>query len=80
VHTLCAQLGWSHYRLLLRIDNQDKRDFYITETIKNNWVVRQLERQINSSLYERLLLSSDKESVLALAKGEQSSFLKADSQ
>jgi len=72
VRTLCAQLGWSHYRLLLRIDNQDKREFYITEAIKNNWVVRQLERQINSSLYERLLLSSDKESVLAVAKGEQS--------
>lgn len=54
-HTLCAQLAWSHYRLLIRVDNQDKRDFYITEAIKNNWVVRQLERQINSQLYERLL-------------------------
>lgn len=70
-HTLCAQLAWSHYRLLIRIDNQHARDFYIAETIKNHWSVRQLERQINSQLYERLLLSSDKESILAVAQGEQ---------
>lgn len=71
VHTLYAQLSWSQYKLLLSVENQDKREFYIAEAIKNNWTVRQLERQIHSSLYERLLLSNDKESVLAVAKNEK---------
>ncbi|MGH2623181.1 MAG: PDDEXK nuclease domain-containing protein [Sphingobacterium sp.] len=71
VHTLYAQLSWSQYKLLLSVDNQDKRKFYIAESIKNNWTVRQLERQIYSSLYERLLLSNDKESVLAVATKEK---------
>lgn len=71
VSTLWTQLSWSQYKLLLSVDNQDKREFYIAETIKNNWTVRQLERQIYSSLYERLLLSNDKESVLAVAKNEK---------
>ncbi len=66
-----SQLNWTQYRLLIRIDNQDKREFYIAETIKNDWTSRQLERQIYSNLYERLLLSNDKESVLAVAKNEK---------
>jgi len=70
-NTLYSQLSWSQYKILIRFDNQDKRDFYIAEVKKNNWSVRQLERQINSSLYERLLLSNDKESVLAVAKGKK---------
>lgn len=70
-NTLYSQLSWSQYKLLVRVDNQEKREFYIAETIKNNWTVRQLERQIYSSLYERLLLSNDKESVLAVAKNEK---------
>ncbi len=70
VHTLYAQLSWSQYKLLLSLDSQHKREFYIAETRKNNWTVRQLERQIYSRLYERLLLSNDKESVLAVAKNE----------
>ena len=65
VHTLYAQLSWSQYKLLLTVENQDKREFYIAESVKNNWTSRQLERQKNSNLYERLLLSNDKESVLA---------------
>ena len=71
VQTVSAQLTWSHYSLLLRIDNQHKREYYIAETTKNNWTVRQLERQINSQLFERLLMSNDKESVLAVARGEK---------
>lgn len=71
VQTLSAQLTWSHYSLILRIENEDKREYHILETIKNNWTVRQLERQVNSQLYERLLLSNDKESVLAVARGEK---------
>jgi predicted nuclease of restriction endonuclease-like (RecB) superfamily len=68
--TLRTQLSWSHYKLLLSIDNDDKREYYIAETAKNNWSVRQMERQINSQLFERLLLSNDKESVLAVARNE----------
>ena len=70
VSTLRTQLSWSHYKLLLSIDNEDKREYYIAETSKNNWSVRQMERQINSQLFERLLLSNDKESVLAVARNE----------
>lgn len=66
-----TQFSWTHYKLLLPIDNQEKRAFYILEASKNNWTSRQLERQINSQLYERLLLSTDKESVMAAAKGEK---------
>jgi len=71
VNALRSQLNWTQYRLLSRIDDIDKREFYIAESIKNHWNSRQLERQIYSSLYERLLLSNDKESVLAIAKGEK---------
>ena len=71
VSALRSQLSWSHYRTLLRLDDEDKREYYIAETVKNNWSVRQMERQINSQLYERLLLSNDKESVLAVARNEK---------
>jgi predicted nuclease of restriction endonuclease-like (RecB) superfamily len=57
--------------MLIRIDNQDKREFYLAESIKNGWTTRQLERQIYSNLWERLLMSNDKESVLAVARGEK---------
>ncbi|MBE7629570.1 PDDEXK nuclease domain-containing protein [Tenacibaculum piscium] len=70
VNALRSQLNWTQYRLLLPIENKDKRSYYIEESCKNNWSARQLERQINSQLYERLLLSSDKEKVLAIAKNE----------
>ena len=71
VNALRSQFSWTHYRTLIRIDNQDKRDFYIAETEKNNWTARQLERQVNSQLFERLLLSNDLQSVLAVAKEEK---------
>lgn len=70
VNALRSQLNWTQYRQLLRINDPDKREFYIGESIKNNWSSRQLERQINSSLYERLLLSNDKETVLAVANNQ----------
>jgi len=54
-HTLCDQLSWSHYRLLMRIDNEPRREFYLKECTESNWSVRQLERQITSFYYERLL-------------------------
>jgi hypothetical protein len=71
VNALCSQFTWSHYRLLLRINSQSKRDFYETESFNNNWSSRQLERQINSQLYERLLLSNSSEDILAVARSEK---------
>jgi DUF1016 N-terminal domain len=66
-----SQLNWTQYKLLISVEDADKRAFYIAESTKNHWTSRQLERQINSLLYERLLMSNDKESVLAVAQGEK---------
>lgn len=60
VDTLCTQLSWSHYRLLLRIENQDAKDFYLKEAVVAQWSVRQLERQMQSFYFERLLASPHK--------------------
>ena len=57
-YTLCNQLSWSHNRLIMNLSDKQKRDFYLNECIKSNWSVRQLERQINSFYYERLLSTS----------------------
>jgi predicted nuclease of restriction endonuclease-like (RecB) superfamily len=54
-HTLCADLSWSHYRLLMKIEDESRREFYTRECVEAAWSVRQLERQINSFFYERLL-------------------------
>lgn len=59
--TLPTQLSWSHYIEIIRIDDELKRNFYIQECINSNWSVRELERQIDSLLYERLALSSGKD-------------------
>ncbi|MDR1346624.1 MAG: DUF1016 N-terminal domain-containing protein [Bacteroidales bacterium] len=59
------ELSWSHYRLIMRVMNKKARSFYIDECIKSNWSTRQLERQINTMFYQRLLSSQDKESVSA---------------
>jgi predicted nuclease of restriction endonuclease-like (RecB) superfamily len=68
---LRTQFSWTHYKTLISIDHQDKREFYIAEAAKNNWNARQLERQVNSQLFERLLLSNDVQSVLAVAREEK---------
>ena len=65
------RLGWSHYVTLLSISNPDERSFYEIETEANGWSVRELERQIGSSLYERLALSRDKEGIRRLAREDQ---------
>jgi len=68
--TVSVKLSWSHYCELLSISDADKRSFYEKESINSNWSVRELKRQIESSLFERLILSdetADKERVLALA-------------
>lgn len=61
-------VSWSHYLQLMRIDNQEERSFYEIEAAKSGWSVRTLQRQYNSSLYERIALSRDKQSVKMLAK------------
>ncbi len=71
VNTLCAQLNWSQYKLLISIKDETKREYYQLESVNNGWTKRELERQINSQLYERLLLSNDKEAVLAVARKER---------
>jgi predicted nuclease of restriction endonuclease-like (RecB) superfamily len=62
-HAVSDQLSWTHYRQLLKVQNETARQFYLDEAIKSQWSTRQLERQINSFFYERLLSSSDKEAV-----------------
>lgn len=59
-YTVCAELSWSHYRILMRIGNEERRNWYTTECAKSGWSVRQLERQIDTMFYERLLASKDK--------------------
>ena len=73
--TLSSKLSWSHYCELLYISDDDKRSFYEKEAINANWSVRELKRQIGTSLFERLLLSNgetNKKKVLGLAlKGSE---------
>lgn len=71
LHTLRAELSWSHYRLLMRVDDPRTRSFYEVECAKSHWSTRELERQIAALLYERLALSKDKKAVRHLAKKGQ---------
>jgi predicted nuclease of restriction endonuclease-like (RecB) superfamily len=66
-----SQLNWLQYRLLLSIEDDQKREYYELEAVKNCWTGRELERQIHSNLYERILLSTDKDSVMAVARKER---------
>ena len=71
------KLSWSHYLILMRMENIEERNFYEIESIQNNWSLRELRRQIDSALYERLVLSRDKAKVKELAfKGQVSKNLK----
>ena len=64
-YALRSELSWTHYRLLMRVENENAREFYMQEAAKSQWSTRQLERQINSFFYERLLSSKNKEQVAA---------------
>ena len=64
-HTVCDKLSWSHYRHLIRVENEAARKYYMSECVAENWSVRQLQRQINTMFCERLLASRDKEAVKA---------------
>ena len=70
-NTLRSQLNWSQYRRLIQIDDPNKREYYELESVNNAWTARETGRQIDSMLYERLLMSNNKESVLALARKER---------
>ena len=64
-------LSWSHYLVLMRIDRPDERSFYEIEATTNQWSLKELKRQMNSALYERLALSRDKDKIQELASTGQ---------
>ena len=65
------KLSWSHYLKLMRIENPDERSFYEIECAANNWSLKELKRQYDSALYDRLALSRDKKSIKQLAQQGQ---------
>lgn len=75
---LNPQLSWTHYRTLLKVPKKDAMGFYIQESIANNWSTRELERQINSKYYERLLSSKNKRKVAKAAQNNAEQFQPAD--
>ena len=64
IYALRRELTWTHYRILMRVEKSEAREWYMTEAADRNWSTRTLERQINSLYYERLLISRDKTSVI----------------
>ncbi|MCL4482695.1 MAG: PDDEXK nuclease domain-containing protein [Bacteroidetes bacterium] len=66
-----TQLNWSQYKMLISIEGNEKREYYELEAVRNSWTGRELERQISSGLYERLLLSNDKDAVMAVARKDR---------
>lgn len=71
MNALRSELSWTHYRIILRLENDNACNFYLMETINNKWSTRELERQINSLLYERLALSKNKKELLIMSKKGQ---------
>lgn len=69
--TVSSKLSWSHYLELIKVNEEQKRNFYLNECINSKWSVRELQRQKGSLLYERLSSSADKEKILELAKNVQ---------
>jgi predicted nuclease of restriction endonuclease-like (RecB) superfamily len=76
--TFISELSWTHYRVLMRINDLEKRKFYEVECSKARWSVRELERQIASLLFERLARSRDKKGVMALAQKGHDVYLPED--
>ena len=67
-NTVCTELTWSHYRTVLRVENAEARHWNIQVAVSAGWSVRQLDRQISTLYYDRLLMSRNKEPVIAEAK------------
>jgi predicted nuclease of restriction endonuclease-like (RecB) superfamily len=63
--SLRPELTWTHYRLIIRVENLNAREYYLSEASEQNWSVRVLDRNIHTLYYERLLASRDKKSALA---------------
>ncbi len=59
-----TELSWSHFQELIRIDRKEEREFYESESIKSNWGYRELNRQISTKLYDRYLISPDKNKIM----------------
>lgn len=81
LHALRGELSWTHYRLLLKVEKEEARKYYMDEASSGNWSTRQLERQINSFYYERILASRNKKPVIEeaqekLAKVEPEQFIR----
>ncbi len=66
--TVSTELSWAHFQELIRIDRKEERDFYQAESIKSNWGCRELRRQINTKLYDRYLISPNKEVIMLESK------------
>lgn len=71
LHAVRGELSWTHYRLLLKVKTDEARNFYEIESVNSRWSSRELERQIDSMLFERLRLSKDKDKVLELSSRGQ---------
>lgn len=78
LHALRGELSWTHYRILLKVEGAEARKFYEAEAIESRWSTRELERQINSLLFERLSLSRDKKEIRILAKKGHEIFQPSD--
>jgi LPS O-antigen subunit length determinant protein (WzzB/FepE family) len=63
-NALRSELSWTHYRMLLKVEKENVRNFYMQEAITGNWSTRQFERQINSLYFDRLLISNDKKGIM----------------
>ena len=74
VNALRSQLNWTQYRLLIQMDDPQKREYYELESVNHCWTARETERQVNSQLWERLCLSNDKATVLAVARKATEAF------
>jgi len=73
-HSLSDQLSWTHYRLLLKVEREEARDFYLQEAVECNWSTRTLSRQIGNLYYDRMLMSKDKAPVRQEATEKQELF------
>lgn len=71
MNALRSELAWTHYRLLLRVENENAMRFYLNECVNSRWSTRELERQMNSLLYERLALCKNRKKVLELSEKGQ---------
>ncbi len=78
LHAVRAELSWTHYRLLLKVEKAEARAFYESEAAEQNWSTRELERQINSLVYQRALMSRDKRSALNTMREGAETYAPAD--